>query len=172
MNERDSEEEREDEIASRGSFRETRALPRESRRTAQRGDDCCFTAIRFRKLYPADMTVTLTTDTGRSVRRRFTATKTVRTAFIKPSGDDEDDDDQATAVSGGMGRCVDVDVAIVDTASAQLVTIHYHFELCCDDPRVRNGARLTHREPPPIPGGQVVTLPLLEITGVQRAPCP
>ncbi len=172
MEERAHDEEYGVEIASRGSVRETRRLPREHERHAPRKEDCCFTAIRFRKLYPGDMTVTLTTPTGRTVTRRFTAGKTVRTGFIKPSGDDEDDDDAATAVSGGLGRCIDVDIAIVDTASAQLVTAHYHFRLCCDDPQVRVGARLTHLEPPPLPGGQAVRLPLLEITGIQVAPCP
>jgi hypothetical protein len=161
-----------EEVFCSGSVRETRELPGQRPGTLPKGEDCCFTAIRFKKLYPANFTVTLTTDTGRTVTRRFTDAKTTRTGYIKPSGDDEDDDNLGQAVSGGLGRCVDVDVATVDTASAQLVTVHYRFRLCCDDGRVRNGARLTQREPPALPGGQAVKLPLLEITGVQRAPCP
>jgi hypothetical protein len=161
------------EIGSRDSVRITRALQADRQgETVGNDSDCCFTAIRFKKIYPGDMTVKLTTDDGRNVERKFSASKTVRTAFIKKKGSNDDDDDQSDIVIGGLGRCVDVDVAIADTASAILAITHYHFRLCCDDPRVRNGTRLTHREPPITPHGQITTLPLLEITGVQRSPCP
>ena len=161
-------------IPSRDSVRITRDLTSDgpSEGGGRAANDCCFTAIQFKKLYPADMTVKLTTNDGRTVERKFSAAKTTRTAFIKSKGSNDDDDDQTNIVIGGLGPCIDVDVAIVDTASAKLAIAHYHFRLCCNDPRVRKGARLTHKEPPVNPGGQVTTLPLLEITGVQRDPCP
>jgi hypothetical protein len=68
-------------------------------------------------------------------------------------------------------------VAIADTSGpaanpAQLAIAHYQFRLCCNDPSVREGARLTHREKPVTPLGQVVKLPLLKILAVRRDPCP
>jgi hypothetical protein len=165
-------------IVSSGSVRLTRTLGAETGAeirdgpTSDAADDCCLTAIRFRKLYPADMTVRLTTDTGRTVERRFTASKTVRTGYISKTPDNGEDDDQKQAVPGGLGPCVDVDVSIADTASPTLAIAHYHFRLCCADRRVHNGARLVFQDVPTSPLGQVTKLPLLQITGVERAPCP
>jgi hypothetical protein len=166
------------EIVSLSGVRTTRRLNNET--TRPRGDakdDCCLTAIKFEKTYPDDMTVRLTNGNGQTVERTFTSAKKVRTAFIKSSGDPDDDQDQTTIVVGGLGRCVDVDVAIVDTSGpavnpAQLAIAHYHFRLCCNDASVREGARLTHREIPVVPQGQVVKLPLLKIVAVRRDPCP
>ena len=165
---------RSSEVVGKSSARLTRPLLEEQPREqgGRRRKACCLTALQFRKLYPADLTVTLTTLAGRTVTRKFTAAKLTRTAFIKASGDDEDGDDATTAVRGGLGPCVDVDVSLVDTSTATLVVAHYHFVLCCNDPQVRQGSRLTHKEPPVILGGQIVTLPLLQITGVQSDPCP
>jgi hypothetical protein len=138
------------------------------------GTDCCFTWIKFKKLYPGDLTVRLTTDSGRTVTRIFTQHKTIRTGFIRQTGDDDDDDDKGVvvAVIGGLGRCIDVDVSLVDTSDCLLRIAHYHFRLCCNDPKVSKGKHLTHLEPPPAPGGQAVKLPLLEILDLRRDPCP
>lgn len=137
---------------------------------ADRKDDCCFTAIRFKKIYPGNVTAQLTTDDGRTIQREFTATRKVRTAFMKKTGDN-DDDDETDIVVGGLGGCINVDLSIVDTASSTLTIAHYKFRLCCNDNKVRPGARLTHLTPP-TPGGQRVRLPLLEIVAVRRDDCP
>jgi len=159
------------EIVSDGSVTITTTLRQEGERahSREKQPDCCLTAIRFKKIYPGDVTARLTTDEGRTVQREFTARKTVRTAFIKHGVND--DDDETGIVIGGLGPCVNVDVSIVDTSSVTLTIAHYKFKLCCNDPCVRPGARLTHKSPPTA-GGQVVKLPLLEIVAVRRDPCP
>jgi hypothetical protein len=159
-------------LPSSGSSRTIRDLPGGTPTTHERRrTDCCFTSIRFTKIYPADMTVTLTTPDGQTVTRKFTNERSVRRAFVKP-GSGDDDDNSTGSVRGGLGRCVDVDVAIIDTASAKLVTVHYYFQVCCDDPKARNGARLVHVEPPASPGRTESRLPLLQITDIEKAPCP
>lgn len=139
-----------------------------------RVDDCCFTWIKLETLYPADMTVRATAAGGRTITRTFTQTKKTRTAYVRANGPDDEEgtDAQGTVVVGGLGRCVDLDVEIVDTTTSQQRLAHYHFHLCCNDPAVRNRARLVAKEGPAVPGGQVVLLPLLRIVDVRRDACP
>jgi len=132
--------------------------------------DCCLTYIRFEKLYPGDVKAKVTLGDGRSLKREFTNAKKIRTAVVTPTGLDEDD--THTALVGGLGPCVDVDVEIMDTSTNPMKPVHYHFRLCCNDPAVRKGASLTARINPPNPGGQVVKLPLLGIKEVRSDPCP
>ena len=173
MDEESSSAEQPEEIHSVTSARFTRGFQTTNKPDLpRRQPDCCFTAIQFAKVYPGDMTVTLTTPDGRMVTRRFTSSKTVRTAFISKKADDEDEDSVADIVSGGMGSCVDVDVSITDTSSAALAVVHYQFRLCCDDKKVHPGTVLTFIEPNPLPGAQVAKLPLLQIKAIKRAPCP
>lgn len=117
--------------------------------------DCCFTYIQFEKLYPGDVTARVILRDGRSPERKFTTGKTVRTALVRPDGN-EGEDTTGQVLVGGLGRCVDVDIEIADTSSALAKIAHYHFRLCCTDPTVQKGARLTAKIDAASPGGQVV----------------
>src|SRR5438128_1214801 len=73
---------RTDDITSRGRVAIERPLPDTPAHARDRKDDCCFTAIRFKAIYPGDMTVTVTNGAGQTVTRRFTAAHRERTAFM------------------------------------------------------------------------------------------
>ena len=118
---------------------------------------------------------------GRSLKREFSSSKTVRTALVKPDGGLDGEDTTGLVLVGGLGRCVDVDIEIADTSTVvidpkkhttTMKIVHYHFRLCCNDATVLAGARLTAKIDPSGPGGQGVKLPLLGIKAVRRDPCP
>lgn len=144
--------------------------------------DCCFTFIKFKKLYPDDVTARATGENGQNIERKFTKNKATRTLYVRKKKDvDEEPENQDVIIKGGLGRCVNIDIQIFDTSTikvdkttnkVQMITANYHFRLCCNDPSVRRGTRLTHREMPGIPGGQAVKLPLLEIVEIKRDVCP
>jgi hypothetical protein len=135
-----------------------------------RAPDCCFTYIQFEKLYPLDVKTTLTLGDGRSLTRDFTSGKTVRSAFVGPDGQLEDEEGKGhLAIIGGLGRCIDVDIQVTVVSTVTSIK-HYHFHLCCDDPKVQEGhglAALDQSGP-----NEVVKTPLLGIKQLKRGSCP